>query len=133
MKNMRGCYVLIIKVEKRMLAEVGKLGVLQFEKGFYAYVGSALNRLEMRISRHLSAEKKFHWHIDYFLDKAKIKEIWYKEGGEECKVASVFSSCASIKGFGCSDCACGSHLFYSPSYKKLVYFLKKSEMEKYKT
>ena len=128
---MKGCYVLISKVEKHMLVEIGKLGAMQFKKGFYAYVGSAMNSLEMRILRHLSAEKKFHWHIDYFLAKAKIVEIWYKEAGEECKVASVLSSCSSIKGFGCSDCACDSHLFYSSSHKKLVTLMKKSELIKY--
>lgn len=133
MEYMKGCYVLISKVEKRMLVEIGRLGALQFKKGFYAYVGSAMNSLEMRILRHLSAEKKFHWHIDYFLDKAKIEEVWYKEVGEECKVASVLSSCPSIKGFGCSDCACDSHLFYSSSYKKLVTLMKRSELKKYST
>ncbi len=128
---MKGSYILILKVEKDMVAEIGKLGILPFKKGYYAYVGSALNGLEQRITRHLRKKKKFHWHIDYFLDKARIKEVWYEEGGEECEIASVLSFFPSIKNFGCSDCTCKSHLFHSPSCKKLAHVIEKTGMRRY--
>lgn len=128
---MKGSYILILKVEKDIVAEIGKLGILPFKKGYYAYVGSALNGLEQRITRHLRKKKKFHWHIDYFFDKTRIKEIWYEEGGEECETANVLSSFHSIKNFGCSDCTCKSHLFYSPSYKKLAHVIEKMGMRRY--
>jgi len=127
---MKGSYILIIQVKRDVEIKIGKLGALSFKRGYYAYVGSALNGLETRIERHLRKKKKMHWHIDYFLDKARIKEVWYKEGGKECEMAGMFSL-PSIKNFGCSDCKCRSHLFYSSSYKKLVDAIKKMGMEKY--
>ncbi|MEM2971564.1 MAG: hypothetical protein QW270_03980 [Candidatus Bathyarchaeia archaeon] len=38
---MNGVYVLIIKVAKPISVNVGALGKINFEKGLYAYVGSA--------------------------------------------------------------------------------------------
>ncbi len=72
---MKGSYILIIQVKKDMKVKIGKLGILSFKRGYYAYVGSAMNGLEGRIRHHLRHNKKMHWHIDYFLSKAEIKEI----------------------------------------------------------
>lgn len=58
--------------------------------------------------------KNHHWHIDYFLDFATIKDVFIKEGivREECVVAASFSeSFSCIPRFGSSDCNCVSHLF----------------------
>jgi len=126
---MKGSYILIIEVKKDMKVKIGKLGALFFKKGYYAYVGSAMNGLEGRISRHLRHDKKMHWHIDYLLAKAEIKEIWYKEKSKECEIAGKLSF-PFIKNFGCSDCKCKSHLFYSP-YKKLLKTIKRMGMKKY--
>lgn len=93
---------------------VGKYGVIHFKKGYYVYIGSALNGLDQRIQRHLSQNKKIHWHIDYFLPYTKIVHVFYKEGirKEECKIARLFQKkFMSIPDFGCSDCCCKSHLF----------------------
>ena len=54
---------------------VGKLGYIHFPGAFYAYVGSAMNGLEARLSHHLRKEKKPHWHIDYLLREAEIVDI----------------------------------------------------------
>ncbi|MCJ7761950.1 hypothetical protein MUP38_00660, partial [Candidatus Bathyarchaeota archaeon] len=48
---LKGVYVLIIRVDKDTGVNVGDLGKLTFEKGLYAYVGSAQNNLEQRIKR----------------------------------------------------------------------------------
>lgn len=127
---MKGSYILIVEVKRNTTTRIGKLGMIHFKKGYYAYVGSALNGLEKRIEHHLRHKKRIHWHIDYLLQKAMIREVWYKEGGEECSMANNFSF-PSIKNFGCSDCKCKSHLFYSPSYKKLVNAIRKIGMKKY--
>lgn len=112
----KGAYILIIENKKDCRVRVGSLGSIKFEKGLYAYVGSAMNGLEARIKRHLSKNKKTFWHIDYFLKNrnVKIKEVYYKVSDvkEECKIAKKVSQHGkSIKDFGCSDCRCGSHLF----------------------
>ena len=111
---MKGSYVLLIELEKDSTITIGKLGKIFFKKGFYAYVGSALNGLEQRIQRHKSSDKKMHWHIDYLLKYAEIKDAFYRESNkkEECQIANKFGKLETISGFGCSDCNCKSHLFY---------------------
>jgi Uri superfamily endonuclease len=95
---------------------VGNKGIIDFRKGFYAYVGSALSGLESRLGRHLSPVKKFHWHVDFFLGSAVPLKIIYAETMErkECALARTLSlALPSVAGFGSSDCKCPSHLFFS--------------------
>ena len=92
-----------------------KLGNIQFKKGHYVYVGSAMNSLESRIKRHLSDEKKLHWHVDYLLKNAEITDVIYNESAQkiECELSRYISTKATgVKDFGCSDCDCESHLYY---------------------
>jgi Uri superfamily endonuclease len=113
---MKGIYALIIKLNKDTGITVGKLGPINFKKGYYTYIGSALNSLEGRIKRHLRKDKKIRWHIDYLLIEAQITEILFFETKEklECKFAKeIQKNLESIKNFGCSDCSCKGHLFYS--------------------
>jgi len=112
---MKGVYILLIELKTDKQIQIGKLGKLFFKKGFYAYVGSALNNLEKRIQRHLSLEKKMHWHVDYLLNYSIIRDVFYKETNKkiECNIARKLArSLKGINGFGCSDCNCQSHLFY---------------------
>ena len=47
---MKGSYCLIINVEKDTKIKIGKkLGIINFKKGCYVYVGSAMNSLESRV------------------------------------------------------------------------------------
>jgi Uri superfamily endonuclease len=113
---MKGIYALIMKLEEDRKITVGKLGPINFRKGFYVYIGSALNSLEGRINRHLRKDKKIRWHIDYLLNEAQIVEILIFETTKklECNIAKKLQkNLESIKNFGCSDCSCKSHLFYS--------------------
>ncbi len=114
---MKGSYVLILEMDRDSYIQIGKLGKIYFRKGYYAYVGSAMNGIERRVSRHLSDDKKkLHWHIDYLLRFANIVDVFYKESNrkEECRIAKEFSKkFTSIYGFGSSDCRCRSHLFFS--------------------
>ena len=120
---MKGSYVLLIELSDDQRIIVGKLGKLYFKKGFYLYVGSALNNLEKRIQRHLNAEKKCHWHIDYLLKKSKINRVYYKESNtkEECIIANYFfNEFEPILNFGCTDCRCKSHLFYGEKQRFML-------------
>ncbi len=130
---MKGSYILVIKLKEKKSIQIGKLGKIIFEKGFYVYVGSALNGLEQRINRHLRTNKKKHWHIDYFLDFTNIIDIIYKESltKEECNIAIELDKyLASIPGFGCSDCKCKSHLFFG-SYEEIIQVIKDFETKDY--
>ena len=113
---MKGCYCLIIDLDKTSKIKIGKLGKINFNKGNYVYVGSAMNSLTSRINRHLSDKKKLHWHIDYLLknENAKISEVIYNvsEKKIECELSQAISQSNGIKDFGCSDCDCESHLYY---------------------
>lgn len=120
---MKGCYCLVIDLKKTSKIRIGKLGSIEFEKGSYVYVGSAMNYLESRLQRHLKKEKKLHWHIDYLLKKAEITDIIYNESSRkiECELSQNISSKATgIEGFGCSDCECKSHLYYFKNKKEAI-------------
>lgn len=130
---MKGSYVLLIKITRDQKIQIGKLGNLFFKKGFYVYTGSALNNIEKRIQRHLKKDKKFHWHVDYLLDKSEIVNAYYKQSNtsEECKIAKIFSEKMKwMPDFGCSDCNCKSHLFYGP-LNDIKNVLKIVNMKKY--
>lgn len=101
---------------------MGALGDIYFDEGYYAYVGSALNGLQSRISRHLKTGKKLHWHIDYLLQKATVKSIVLAKTEKriECGLAELFSEkFGRITDFGSSDCHCRSHLFYGENKENL--------------
>jgi Uri superfamily endonuclease len=131
---MKGAYLLILEHPKDTRILVGKQGMIHFQKGSYGYIGSALNGLEHRIARHLSSRKKLHWHIDYLLAHATITGVFIKESPrrEECTLAHTFNQVLdTIPGFGCSDCACQSHLFFGTVEKmeQLAFFL---QMKRYR-
>lgn len=113
---MKGIYVLVISINEGVSVDVGALGTVDFERGLYAYVGSAQNALEKRVERHLEKVKRRFWHIDYLLDNigAKVLKIFWKEAGklEECRIsAKIRKRGVPISGFGSSGCKCESHLF----------------------
>ncbi len=126
--KLRGIYVVLISVRENILVKVGALGEILFEKGLYAYVGSAQNNLEKRVKRHFRKNKPKFWHIDYLLEnkEAEIIEVYYKEAekSEECQVAGEIKEVSQpISGFGASDCSCISHLFKlndPKSFRKIV-------------
>ncbi|TWU32388.1 hypothetical protein S225a_17800 [Candidatus Brocadiaceae bacterium S225] len=112
-----GIYNLIINLSKKKEIKIGRLGTFVFPKGFYVYTGSAQSGLDKRINRHLSSNKKFHWHIDYLLSHAKvIKVVRYVGRKDECKLNNVTGQRAGavqvVKKFGSSDCNCVTHLYY---------------------
>ncbi len=130
-------YVLGIELDKDMQIPVGRLGTINFNRGFYFYVGSAKSRLSSRIKRHLSKKKKLFWHIDYLLVSraSYIRYIWVGKDKQECLTANLIrerltsigrrftrdrlSTQAIVQGirrFGCSDCHCISHLIFMPTF-----------------
>jgi len=115
MSMVKGVYVLVILVGRDIRVNVGALGSIFFERGLYAYVGSAQNGLERRVQRHLRKAKKF-WHIDDLLDDdaVRVVKVFCKEAekSEECKIARKLSEKGvAVRRFGCSDCGCVGHLF----------------------
>ena len=105
-------------MKKSEKLDIGHLhNMHKYRKGYYVYIGSAMNSLVPRLNRHLSDEKKMHWHIDYLLKSpdCHIRDILFNISEEriECDLAeSISQDGEEIPGFGCSDCSCSSHLIY---------------------
>ena len=120
-----GTYILSLHVGETRRIVVGRLGALDFSRGAYLYVGSALGGLEGRLRRHLRENKRLHWHIDYLLTCADVREVWYREGEErlECEWARSLLQRSWIHPFeapfGASDCRCRTHLLVAEQHPRL--------------
>jgi len=118
-----GAYVLHMRVDPGRTAqerqvEIGALGTHSLAPGHYLYVGSAMGTMTTRIARHLRVRKRMRWHVDYLRavsDWAAVYPV-YSTRRLECPLATALSSFLPqpFPGFGSSDCACKSHLFFSP-------------------
>jgi Uri superfamily endonuclease len=121
----RGSYCLCIQVWKDSKISVGSLGVITFPKGHYVYVGSALNSLIPRLRRHIKTSRGegtvAHWHIDYLLREphVEIEAVYATDWSVkmECEIATrIALKGEAVPRFGCSDCACNSHLYKVKSF-----------------
>ncbi len=118
----KGVYVLWLYLPQTISITVGKLGTFDFDRGVYAYTGSAQRNLKQRVARHRRLEKKLHWHIDYFrakadflgavlfFDQPKTAECWLVR-----ELLRIPGAWFPVPGFGSSDCQCGAHLLKIPS------------------
>ncbi len=113
----RGSYLLILELAQDQEIVVGGRGRICFTRGFYIYVGSAMQGLTARLARHLRRRKRFHWHIDYLRQAAQqvIALPIRSSNREECELARAATEimAPAATGFGCSDCSCPTHLFRS--------------------
>jgi Uri superfamily endonuclease len=113
-----GTYALIITLDRPRIIDVGRRGRFRFPAGFYLYVGSALGPggLAGRLERHLRADKRLHWHVDYLLCRARVVQVWIAESAarRECDWAQAAmrlpEATIILPRFGASDCRCISHL-----------------------
>ena len=111
-----GVYVLIVKVLEECEIEVGSLGRIEFEEGYYAYVGRAMAGLQKRIERHLRRPRRVRWHIDWLTSNPIVKPLCAIFGETqnprlEDELAEVLSG-EPIPRFGSSDARASSHLKY---------------------
>ena len=126
-----GTYGLIFSRPAAGWIQVGKLGRFEFPAGFYVYVGSALGPggLAGRLGRHLSQEKRTHWHVDYLSREVTLVEIWYAPGEEirehdwAAAAGRLPGARIAAAGFGASDCRCPAHLFHFMERPVMVHFV----------
>ncbi len=116
----KGSYLLMLRLHEARTIQVGSLGRIAFARGWYAYAGSAFGPggLAARLRHHLVPVRRPHWHIDYLRAEARVAEIW-AAGGLPCRehdwasaLTKGMGAGTGIRGFGCSDCRCLSHLIY---------------------
>lgn len=115
-----GTYTLILRVEDGMRLQVGRLGVLQGHAGYYVYVGSAFGPggVRARVAHHQRVASRPHWHIDYLRACTHLEHVWYTydpqrrehQWAQVC--AGLPGAAVPLVGFGASDCACVTHLFF---------------------
>jgi Uri superfamily endonuclease len=119
-----GVYALIIRVPTQETITVGGLGPVKFASGIYVYLGSALNSLEGRVSRHFKRTKQQHWHVDYLTAGPGVRLAGVAVRPTARKIECAMSraiqrrALSSIQGFGCSDCECDSHLHHFGTLSK---------------
>lgn len=115
----KGVYCLIFE-NRACKLEVGKKGEFSFYPGFHIYVGSALGPGGLkRVKRHINLsrnrDRNPRWHVDYLhLNQAfrLVSAVYvFTSSRLECALASRIGG-DFVSGFGCTDCACNSHLFY---------------------
>jgi Uri superfamily endonuclease len=115
-----GTYALILSCASSARIQVGRLGTLQLERGYYVYLGSALGPggLRARIAHHQKLSPRPHWHIDYLRAHARLHSVWlwYEGRRHEHEWAGamqrVKGATIPLPGFGASDCNCPSHLYF---------------------
>lgn len=113
-----GTYVLLFACREAACPDVGRLGRIALEAGYYLYVGSAFGPggVRARVARHLRRDKRRHWHLDYLRETLEPLEAWYthdpvRREHEFAAALASWSGFDGVRGFGSSDCACPSHLF----------------------
>ena len=134
LKSDPGTYALILKSNSNAKILVGRNLEMILAPGYYVYIGSAFGPggLKARVLRHLGKTKSRHWHIDYLREFVTPVEVWYSHEPEHLEhdwagALLNINGMHPVKGFGCTDCRCCSHLFWSealPEFRRFSNVLK---------
>lgn len=115
-----GTYVMVLRSRSSSCVEVGRWGLLDIHPGYYLYVGSAFGPggVRSRVLRHCRESKAKHWHIDYLRELATPVTIWYSHATVHlehnwAEALNGIKDIMPITGFGCTDCKCATHLFFT--------------------
>lgn len=116
-----GIYILILRLNSSIDLGIGKLGEIHFKPGHYYYIGSALGPGGFkRVTRHFDVASGKNmtrkWHIDHLLPHSEVicAVLLPTDRAIECKAARTFMDFSTpIPDFGCSDCKCHTHLFFT--------------------
>ncbi len=132
-----GTYALVLSSASNSPIQIGRLGTLQLQCGYYIYLGSALGPggLRARIMHHQKPAAGPHWHIDYLRAQTELDSVWLNYDGKRHEHAwaramqKVKNATIPLRRFGASDCSCASHLYFMsrrPLPLRLVYKVKRN-------
>ncbi len=111
-----GKYLILLYNSRKQKIEVGKLGEVDFPKGYYLYIGSSKINVFKRIAYHKRKKINKHWHLDYITENLKITADipLINCNKSECFITSTLETFDGkrVTNFGSSDCDCYSHLLY---------------------
>ncbi len=114
----KGTYILLLKNHEDKEVMVGSLGKIRFQKGIYAYIGSARGPggVRARLCRHVKGSGRIRWHIDYLRRITVVVGYVYScEGPPEHIIAQNCTRLMKpvVEGFGSTDDPYSkTHLFY---------------------
>jgi len=128
MNSKQGTYAIAFKNDCTENAQIGRWNQIKIIPGYYIYIGSAFGKggVRARVLRHFRRNKPNHWHIDYLRKYMNPVQVWYTNDSKHLEHKWALSLTKmkmmhAIKGFGCSDCSCFSHLFWcsdAPDFNK---------------
>jgi len=74
-----GTYALVLSCTSNARIQIGRLGMMQLQPGYYFCLGSALGPGGLRagIAHHQKPSLRPHWHIDYLRAHTQICHIWF--------------------------------------------------------
>jgi Uri superfamily endonuclease len=119
-----GTYALVLRSHTRARTQIGRWGHLNIKPGHYIYLGSAFGPggVLARVLRHCREGKFKHWHIDYLREFVTPILAWYsydpvhlEHRWAQALAGMGMTDMTPIKGIGCSDCRCQTHLFHTAS------------------
>jgi len=124
-----GTYILVLQVLSDTKVNVGSLGLIALERGYYFYVGSGKAGVSSRVKRHFAKRKNIYWHIDYITSSKKVIPLGYFYIPliiEELLAIELSKRLKFINGFGSSDSRAQSHLFYCKEFKDGLLAIKRT-------
>ncbi len=126
----KGVYLLWLRPLTFEPVEIGRLGVMVPQRGFYGYVGSAMGPggIAARVGRHLRRDKAMRWHLDYLRPACEVVALWYLLTGQRVEhrwaesLAGLPGAVPAMAGFGASDHPGATHLFHFDTLPALDLF-----------
>jgi Uri superfamily endonuclease len=126
-----GTYALILSCGTNAPIQIGRLGTMQLQRGYYIYLGSALRPggLRARIAHHQRLSTRPHWHTDYLRAHTWFPSVWLSYDGKRNEhewaraMQTVKDATIRFPGFGASDCSCLSHLYFFKCCPTQISFL----------
>jgi Uri superfamily endonuclease len=115
-----GTYALVLSCASDARIQIGRLGTMHLQRGYYVYLGSALGPggLRSRIAHHQKLSTRPHWHIDYLRAHTRFSRVWLSHDGSRGEhewaraMQKVKGATIPFPRFGASDCTCASHLYF---------------------
>jgi sugar fermentation stimulation protein A len=110
-----GIYFLLLRLDTAQRMRIGARSG-DFPQGYYIYIGSAQGMLAQRIARHRRTHKKLKWHIDFFLQYARVIAVRVLPNAPKQREAQMaMALCCNadsipMRKFGASDSPAVSHL-----------------------
>ena len=115
-----GTYALILYCAGNARIQIGRLGTMQLQRGYYVYLGSAFGPggLRARIAHQQKLSSRPHWHIDYLRAHTRLHSAWLVYDGRRHEhhwaraMQKEKGAVIPFSRFGASDCSRPSHLYF---------------------